>query len=138
LNFTGVITFTYQASDGITNSNPATVTITVTPVNDAPVAANDAYAVTENLSLTVAAPGVLANDTDTDSPASLTALTVTNPLTGSLTFNADGSFTYTPALNFTGVVTFTYRANDGLENSNPATVTITVIPFQLYLPLILR
>ena len=141
LNFNGVVTFTYQASDGITNSNSAIVTITVTPVNDSPVAAHDAYTVTEDLPLAVAAPGVLANDTDNDGPVSLTAFTVTNPLTGSLALNLDGSFTYTPTLNFTGVVTFTYQANDGLANSNPATVTITVAAApgsKLYLPLVVK
>ncbi len=141
LNFTGMVTFTYQANDGLADSNPATVTITVTPVNDVPVAANDAYTVAEDLPLAVAAPGVLANDTDADSPAALTAITVTSPLTGSLAFNSDGSFTYTPLIGFTGVVTFTYQANDGLANSNPATVTITVAAApgsKLYLPLITK
>jgi hypothetical protein len=82
---------------------------------------------------------VLANDTDTDGPTSLTAITVTNPLTGSLAFDPDGSFTYTPTLNFTGVVTFTYRVNDGMANSNVATVTITVTPeYKMHLPLITK
>src|SRR5207248_8926835 len=59
--------FTYKASDGQAFSNVATVSITVTPVNDPPVAANDAYGTNEDTTLTVAAPGVLANDTDIDS-----------------------------------------------------------------------
>ena len=58
--------FTYKANDGSLNSNIATVTITITPVNDAPVAVNDAYAVNEGGTLNVAAPGVLGNDTDAD------------------------------------------------------------------------
>ena len=93
-------------------SNVATVTITVTPVNDAPVAADDGYATDEDTPLTVAAPGVLANDTDVDGET-LTAVLVAGPTHGTLTLNADGSFTYTPAANYNGTDSFTYRANDG-------------------------
>ena len=75
--------------------------------------------------LTVAAPGVLGNDTDPDGDP-LTAALVTGPSHGTLTLNGNGSFTYTPAGNFTGSDSFTYRASDGTLTSNPATVTITV------------
>jgi VCBS repeat-containing protein len=124
-NFNGTDTFTYQASDGTTQSNPATVTITVTPVNDPPAATDDAYSTAEDTPRTVPAPGVLGNDTDLDS-STLTAAVVTGPGHGTLTLNADGSFTYTPAANFNGTDTFTYRASDGSAQSSPATVTITV------------
>src|SRR5262249_34868757 len=60
--------FTYKANDGSLDSNVATVNITVTPVNDAPVANNDSYNVNEGGTLNVAAPGVLSNDTDPDGP----------------------------------------------------------------------
>ena len=63
--------FTYKANDGTADSNVATVTITVNPVNDAPVATDDASRPTRTRTLTVAAPGVLANDTDTDGDALL-------------------------------------------------------------------
>src|SRR5206468_10518020 len=67
LNFNGTDSFTYKAGDGQAQSGVATVTITVTPVNDAPVAANDdTYTTPEDTQLTVSAPGVLANDTDAD------------------------------------------------------------------------
>ena len=62
--------------------------------------------------LTVAAPGVLGNDADPDGNP-LTATLVTGAGHGSLTLNANGSFTYTPAANFNGTDTFTYRASDG-------------------------
>jgi VCBS repeat-containing protein len=126
-NFTGAATFTYRAGDGVLLSSVTTVTINVTPVDDAPVANPDNYSTNEDTALNVAAPGVLGNDTDIDGPA-LTAQLVTAPATGALTLNANGSFTYTPAANASGPVTFTYRANDGTLNSNPATVTITVLP----------
>src|SRR5262249_20296085 len=65
-NYNGPDSFTYQANDGNANSNTATVSITVNPVNDAPVAVNDAYSTNEDTPLSVAAPGVLANDSDVD------------------------------------------------------------------------
>jgi VCBS repeat-containing protein len=71
--------------------------------------------------------GVLANDTDPEGQV-LTAILVTGPSHGTLTLNADGTFTYTPAPNFNGTDTFTYMANDGSLDSNVATVTITVTP----------
>ncbi|MGV0795066.1 cadherin-like domain-containing protein, partial [Mycolicibacterium sp. XJ1819] len=102
------------------------VTITVNPVNDeAPVTVDDAYQVDEDGTLTITGPGVLTNDTDYDND-SLTAVLVDGPSNGSLTLNADGSFTYTPDADFYGTDTFTYLANDGTANGNTATVTITV------------
>jgi VCBS repeat-containing protein len=124
-NFNGTDSFTYKASDGSAQSNPATVTITVTPVNDPPAATDDAYSTAEDTPLTIAAPGVLGNDTDPDS-STLTAAVVTGPGHGTLTLNANGSFTYTPAANFNGEDSFTYRASDGTLGSNPATVRLTV------------
>ena len=127
LNFNGPATFTYKAKDAALESNVATVTITVSPVNDAPAATNDSYSVNEDTPLTVAAPGVLGNDTDADGNP-LTAVLVSGPLPsqGTLTLNANGSFGFTPTLNFNGPDTFTYKANDGIADSNVATVTITV------------
>jgi VCBS repeat-containing protein len=119
--------FTYRANDGTANSNIATVTITITPVNDAPVANPDSYMVNSGNTLNVAAPGVLGNDTDPDSPT-LTAILVTGPAhAATFMLNPNGSFTYQPNPGFAGTDTFTYKANDGLADSNVTTVTITVI-----------
>ena len=84
-------------------------------------AVNDAYSVTENTALTVPAPGVLGNDTDPDGDT-LTAALVDHSQHREQPepSNPDGSFTYTPAANFTGTDTFTYRANDGSQDSNIA------------------
>jgi VCBS repeat-containing protein len=105
----------------------AFATVSAALVNDAPVATNDGYSTNEDTTLTVAAPGVLGNDSDPDGNA-LTAALVAGPAHGSLTLNAAGSFTYTPAANFNGSDTFTYRPSDGTAPSNTATVSITVGP----------
>ncbi len=96
------------------------------PVNTPPTAQNDDYATAVDTPLNVAAPGVLGNDTDVDPGDTLTAVLGTDVSDGSLTFNANGSFSYTPDTGFIGDDTFTYTANDGTDNSTPATVTISV------------
>ena len=104
-----------------------TATPDATPVNDAPVAVDDGYNVDEDATLNVAADGVLGNDGDADGDA-LTAALVSGPANGTLSLNADGSFSYTPDADFNGTDSFTYRANDGTVDGNLATVTITVDP----------
>jgi len=95
-------------------------------MNAAPIASNDNYIVDEDAILVPnAANGVLWNDTDANND-SLTAVLVSG-LSG-LTLSPDGSFTYEPAANFNGSVSFTYRASDGTLNSNVVTVNITVTP----------
>src|SRR5205823_424352 len=89
------------------------------------VANGDSYTTSEDLALSVAAPGVLANDTDSDSPT-LTASLVSGAAHGSVALNANGSFTYNPAANYFGPDSFTYKASDGLE-AGTATVTLSVI-----------
>ncbi|HEX4738459.1 MAG TPA: tandem-95 repeat protein, partial [Allosphingosinicella sp.] len=119
------------ASNGHDTSSAATMTIDVTAVNDAPVATDDGYSTNEDNPLSVnAASGVLANDTDIDTAhTSLTASLVAGPShASSFTLHADGSFDYTPAANFNGTDTFTYKVNDGSLDGNIATVTITVDP----------
>jgi hypothetical protein len=117
--------FTYAISDGALTVQ-ATALLTVSPRNDAPVAVADVYTINGNTSLTVAADlGVLANDSDVDGPA-LTTQLVVGPAVGSLTLNANGGFNFVPPVAFSGSVTFTYLATDGLLTSGPATVTISV------------
>jgi VCBS repeat-containing protein len=99
--------------------------VTVIDTNSPPVAVNDAYSTNEDTALSVAAPGVLSNDSDANGN-SLTAVWVSNPAHGSLVFNTDGSFSYTPAANYNGNDSFTYKANDGQADSNASSVSITV------------
>ena len=129
------VTFTYEISDGKGGTDTATVTITVTGTNDDPAAADDAYNVTEDLSVS---GNVIADtygqDSDIDGD-SLTATLLSGPAYGTLTeFNSDGSFTYvaddahwdTLAEGETEDVTFTYEISDGHGGTDTATVTITV------------
>src|SRR5213078_3452026 len=114
-----------RASDSTTNSATAIVTLTVTNVNLAPVANNDAYGLNKNSAVTVNASGVLSNDSDPDADT-LSAILVSGPGHGTLTLSTNGSFLYTPASNYFGSDTFTYRNSDGTTNSGTATVTLTV------------
>jgi VCBS repeat-containing protein len=126
-DYNGPDSFTYKANDGSTASGVATVNIGVTAVNDTPVAQDDSYSLSEDGSLTVPAAGLLANDSDGDGDA-LTAALVSGPAHGTLSLNADGSFTYTPDADYNGADSFTYKANDGTANSPVATVDLTVTP----------
>jgi hypothetical protein len=118
----GPDSFTYEASDGSLSSGSVTVTITV---HAPPITAPDRYAIAQNTPLTVAAPGVLGNDSDLDGDQ-LSAQLVAGPERGTLALNADGSFTYTPRDGYSGEDTFTYRASDGRLTSNEETVLIFV------------
>ncbi len=146
-NYNGPDLFTFTISDGEIFSEPGLVTITVNPVNDKPVAVSDtgeSYAVAADLVLTMAAPGVLANDHDVDGDA-LEAVLVDDVLHGTLTLSSDGSFTYDPDDDYVGLDIFTYKASDGALESDVVTVTILVtapIPVTsgifIYIPIILR
>ncbi len=125
LNASGPDSFTYRANDGSSNSAITTVSITINPINDSPVAVADNYATTMDTPLTVVVEsGVLQNDSDVDNNP-LTAVKDSDPA-GTLTFNTDGSFNYTPPLGFVGTDTFTYHTNDGTADSAPVLVSIIV------------
>ena len=125
-NVNGADQFTYTVMDLLGRvSNEATVSVVISAVNDAPVANGDSYQATEGSTLTVAAPGVLANDSDIDS-AQLTTTGVATGAAGGVILNADGSFAYTPAAGSGGTTdVFTYTVTDGVL-TNTATVTITI------------
>src|SRR5262249_27274657 len=126
-NYNGTDSFVYRPNDGFTNGNNTTVTLTINPVNDAPQATIDLINIgAEDTTLTVAAPGVLSNDTDVDGDTLTVSGVVTAPTKGTLTINADGSWSYVPNLNTNGFDTFTYRVTDG-SLTDTATVLITII-----------
>ena len=94
--------------------------------NTPPTAEANSYSVNEDQSLTVAAPGVLGNDSDPDG-TTLTAVLVSGPGHGaSFTMNADGSFSYSPAANFAGTDSFSYRARDQ-QGADSAAVTVSIM-----------
>jgi extracellular elastinolytic metalloproteinase len=123
--FTGNASFVYRAVSVGGNGNDATVTITVNP--PPPTTTNDSYSTPFDTVLTVAAPGVLANDTSNGGGA-MTAQLVSGPAGGTLALAANGGLTYTPATGFAGSVSFVYRAVNAGGSGNDATVTITVNP----------
>lgn len=119
-NFAGDDTFTYTASDGIEDSNEATVTVTVTDTNDAPVAEGQDLSTTEDGALNIT---LTATDPDEDD---LTWEIVAEPTNGTLTGTAP-ALTYTPKADFSGLDTFNFRVNDGTVDSNVAVISIDVV-----------
>jgi hypothetical protein len=118
VNETGEDVFNYKVNDGYQDSNTATITLTINPVNDSPVAHD------YNLStLTDTAVDITLRSDDSDSN-NLTYSLVSQPTNGSVTLDT-GIATYTPSTSYTGSDKFTFRANDSQEQSNIATVTIT-------------
>src|SRR5439155_1678775 len=127
-----VDSFTYHAVDSRgAASNGATVSLTITEVNDAPVAADDAATTNEDNAVS---GNVLTNDSDTDNADgilgnedTLSAVLDAGPTNGSLTLNADGGFTYAPNANYFGADSFTYPPlASRAAASNVATVSLTL------------
>ena len=117
--YTGPDSFTFKANDGTVDSNTATVSVTVTAVNHAPVASNKSVSTPQNTAV-----GVTLSATDADGdPLSYTV--VSAPGHGTLSGSAP-ALTYTPAAGYTGPDSFTFKANDGTVDSNTATVSVTV------------
>jgi CshA-type fibril repeat protein len=129
-NFNGTPTFSYTIADSAGATSTATVSLTVTPVNDAPVAIADAASTAFQAPVTI---DVLANDTDVDS-ANLTitavngtAITAQAPVlvTGGFVSLVDGKLVFTPNFIFTGTASFTYTASDGtVASSGQVSVTV--------------
>ena len=123
----GTVSFTYTVGDGNGGSDTGSVTIAIVPQPDNPAASDDAHTTPDSTALTVAAPGLLANDWDEDGDV-LAVLTtpVSAPAHGSLVLNANGSFTYTPDPGYSGTDAFTYRVDDSTGRTADAVATITI------------
>jgi hypothetical protein len=121
-DFHGADSFTYTASDGNGGTDSATVTVTVTPVNDAPVAGDDTASVVEDGSVDIT---VLGNDADVDEDL-LSVTSVTQGANGAVVINPDDTVTYTPEADYNGSDSFTYTVSDGNGGEDTATVTVTV------------
>ena len=125
-NFVGTDSFSYSVSDTLGAAATATVTITVSIVNTAPIANNDAVITTEDTAITI---DVVANDTDAEENLDTASVIVTQePLSGTLTNNGDGTFLYTPSLNFNGADSFIYQIADSEGTSSQAVVNVTIDP----------
>jgi hypothetical protein len=134
--------------DSVPGNNNSSVGVIVPDV--APVTMDDGYTTYEDTPLRIPAPGVLGNDSDgngdpltavMDSPLAGGTLIHGPSISGTLLFNADGSFVYTPTLGFSGVVSFTYHAHDNRTDSNVATVEIAVnetLAHAVFLPVVMK
>ena len=129
LNFNGVDSFQYQVGDGNGGTDQGTVTITVNSVNDLPVALDDSFVTDEDVPLSgdVLADNGSGPDSDVDGDTLTVSTTpVAGPSDGALTLNANGTFTYTPDLNFNGVDSFQYQVGDGNGGFDNGDVGITI------------
>jgi hypothetical protein len=149
-NYNGPDSFIYKANDGISDSNLATVSFTVNPVNDAPTAGAGTASTAEDTPVTIdlrslvgdveTAPGDMTYTITAAPTATVTGSTSSNPSSpGTLTpvAGSNGVFLFTPSQDFNGTVTFSYRVTDRGDpdptnsnalSSDPATVTITITP----------
>gem|GEM_PF-3689891 len=121
---TATDSFTYTVNDGVVDSNIATVSITITNVNDLPFAANDSATLAEGGNVIIDLRG---NDSDEETANALLTLTnISSVANGTLINNGNGTVTYTHNGGETSVDSFTYTVNDGALNSNTATVSIAI------------
>ena len=128
--------FTYKANDGLLDSNIATVTITINPVNDAPIVSSHALTVDEGGVTTIidnSESSLLFNASDIEGD-SFTAIVETEPNNGTLVLNADGTFIYTHDGSDTLTDSFTYRADDSNLTSEIGIVSITINPINDNIP----
>ncbi|WP_158618119.1 Ig-like domain-containing protein [Chitinophaga lutea] len=121
-DYVGADHFTITVSDGNGGTATATVNITVTPVNDSPTGTGDSKTTPEDTPVNGAVTG-----TDTDGDA-LIYLKATDPVNGTVRVNADGSYIYTPNVNYVGADHFAVTISDGNGGAATATVNITVTP----------
>lgn len=121
--YSGSDSFSYTVSDGKGGSDTATVTITINPVNDVPVASDDSATTDEDTAVNI---DVLGNDSDPDGD-SLSIDSVSTPSNGEAAIETDNTITYTPNNGFSGNDSFNYTVSDGNGGSDTATVSITVV-----------
>jgi len=121
-NATGADSFTFKVNDGAVDSNIATLSITISAANSAPVAGSDDITVFKNVSYSGSLAGSDAEG------AALMFSVVSRPTLGSLSLVASsGAFIYTPAANVVGSDTFTFKVNDGTSDSYAATVNVHIV-----------
>lgn len=123
-HYFGAASFDYTVSDGNGGTDTGRVNVTVTSVNDAPVAVDDARTTPQNVALVVTAASLTSNDTDVDNDP-LTVTAVSNPINGIVTL-VSGTITFTPTTNFSGAARFDYTISDGNGGTDTGTVNVDV------------
>ncbi|MCA9676404.1 MAG: tandem-95 repeat protein, partial [Myxococcales bacterium] len=124
-DFNGAASFEYTVSDGAA-TDTGLVTVTVTAVNDPPVAVDDARSTAEDTAVAITGASLVANDTDIDGGA-LSVTAVGNAVNGTVALAA-GTVTFTPAANFNGAASFEYTVSDGAATDvGLVTVTVTAV-----------
>ena len=121
-NATGSDSFTFRVNDGQLNSNIATVTVNITLVNVAPLASNATLNTNED---TIANGSLAATDGDTD-PLIYSIVNIASQGVVTLINSSTGAYTYTPNANVTGTDNFTFKVNDGMVDSNIASVSVSI------------
>ncbi|MHB9131021.1 MAG: Ig-like domain-containing protein [Armatimonadota bacterium] len=122
-DYFGTDSFTFCANDGQVDSNTATVTITVNPVNDPPVASSQSVQTVKNIAVAI----ILVATDVANEQGNLAYTVIKRPTHGTLS-GAAPNLTYKPAAGYFGTDSFTFKANDGKANSNIATISITIKP----------
>ncbi len=129
-DFNGTDSFTYIANDGTVDSNVATISITVTPVDDAPVVTGTVTLapLAEDTVRTITAAQLLANVADVDTLAAGLSVTGLTPSSGTVTQTGPGTWSFTPATNDSTAVTFSYQVTDGTTSvANSASLDLTPV-----------
>nr|WP_274620565.1 Ig-like domain-containing protein [Colwellia maritima] len=128
-NFYGVLNASYIVSDIHGATSVGDIVVSVSPVNDLPIANNDNFNTRENDVLSIAlAQSLLSNDNDIDNDTlTVNTTPIINVSNGSLVLNSNGTFNYTPNMNFDGTDNFTYQINDGMGGTSQANVVLTII-----------
>jgi len=125
-NYNGDDSFGYTVSDGKGGTSSAVVRVTISPVNDPPVAVDDSGTTVEDKPVTI---NVLANDSDPDGdPLSVSNHQVTSSQGGTVSCDGAGRCTYSPAAGFNGSDSFAYTVSDGKGGSDDGTVSLAVSP----------
>jgi VCBS repeat-containing protein len=124
-NYNGAVpVVTYTMTDG-SSGDTSTLALTVTPINDPPVAVNDAKTINEDAVTVITTASLLANDTDIDGSA-LTVTSVQGATHGTVSMSG-GNITFTPDVNYSGPASFTYTISDGNGGTSTAAVNITIV-----------
>jgi fructose-specific component phosphotransferase system IIB-like protein len=131
-DYNGPASFTYTVSDGNGGTTTATVDLTVTPVNDAPVAVDNAFSITEDSTLFISRSVLLGNDTDADSVnpgyTGLQIQSVQDAVGGTATLDQNGNVTFAATASYNGNASFTYTVTDAAGLTSTATVSIAIAP----------